>query len=106
MLAQSYLDNFVIHSSLEYKTMNELEYTNYDLLISNYAFTELARDVQEIYLNKIILKSKMGYITYNDINPDFYRSFKKDELLKLIPNSIILDEKPLTHQNNCIILWK
>jgi len=106
MLAQTYLDNFVIQSSLEYKTMNELEYANYDLLISNYAFTELARDVQEIYLNKVILNSKMGYITYNDINPDYYRSFKKDELLNLIPNSILLEEKPLTHKNNCIILWK
>jgi putative sugar O-methyltransferase len=106
MLAQTYLDNFVIQSSLEYKTMNELEYANYDLLISNYAFTELARDVQEIYLNKVILNSKMGYITYNDINPDYYRSFKKDELLNLIPNSILLEEKPLTHKNNCIIFWK
>ena len=106
MLAQTYLDNFVIHSTLEYKTMNELDYTNYDLLISNYAFTELARDVQEIYLNKVILNCKMGYITYNDINPDFYHSFKKEELLNLIPNSIMLEEKPLTHKNNCIIVWK
>jgi len=106
MLAQTYLDNFVIRSTLEYKTMNELEYTNYDLLISNYAFTELARDVQDLYLNKVILNSKMGYITYNDINPEFFKSYKKEELLAIIPNSFIIEEKPLTHKNNCIIIWK
>ena len=56
MLAQRFLDNYIIPSILSYKTMNELERTNYDLLISNYAFSELHRKIQDVYLEKVILK--------------------------------------------------
>ena len=105
-LAQRYLDNFSIKSVLKFKTMNELEKDNYDLVISNYAFTELPRSIQDIYLNKVILNSTRGYITYNEITPDYFNSFKLQELLNIIPNSYIIPEEPLTHKNNCIIVWK
>lgn len=105
MLSEKYLDNYIIRSSLNYKTMNELKISSYDLIISNYAFTELSREIQDVYLKKIILNSKGGYIAYNDINPFDYRSYKKEELLSVIPNSRIIPEKPLTHPNNCIIIW-
>lgn len=105
MLAQRYLDNYVLHSEMSYKTMNELSPKKYDLVISNYAFTELHRSIQDAYLHKIILNSERGYITYNDINPASFQSYKKEELLKIIPKSRILDEIPLTHPNNCILIW-
>jgi len=104
-LAQRYLDNFSIKTVLKFKTMNELEKDNYDLVISNYAFTELPRNIQEIYLNKVILNSKRGYITFNEITPDYFNSFKLKELLNIIPNSYIIPEEPLTRKNNCIIVW-
>ena len=37
-----------------------------DLIISEFAFSELIKSVQDVYLEKIILKSKAGYITWND----------------------------------------
>ena len=49
MLTQCYLDNYILHSVIKYKTMNELEIKDYDLVISNYAFTELPRDIQDVY---------------------------------------------------------
>ena len=105
MLTQRYLNNYTIRSSLTYKTMNELKGNEYDLLISNYAFTELSRPIQDIYLEKSILCSKMGYITYNEITPPEFKSYKKEELIHIIPNSKIIKECPLTHPNNCIIIW-
>ena len=105
MLSQTYLDKFSLNSVLEYKTMNELESKNYDLLISNYAFTELPRYIQDNYLKKIILNSTKGYITYNDISPGNFNSYKKEELLTMIQNSRIIEETPLTHKSNCIIVW-
>jgi putative sugar O-methyltransferase len=105
MLSQCYLDNYILSSVLKYKTMNELEVQNYDLLISNYAFSELARSIQDVYLKKIILNSKRGYITFNEISPEHFKSYKREELLNIIPNSHIIDEKPLTHEKNCIIIW-
>lgn len=105
MLAQRFLDHFAMRSTLIYTTMNELEKTDYDLVVSNYAFTELPRPIQEIYLEKVILNCRRGYITYNDINPAEFCSFKKEELVRIIPGARIIDEVPLTHPNNCIIVW-
>jgi putative sugar O-methyltransferase len=105
LLAQCYLDGYILSSSMKYKTMNELQKEEYDLIISNYAFTELKREIQDVYLEKVILNSKCGYITYNEVTPDYFRSYKKDELIKIIPNSYSVEEIPQTYQNNCIIVW-
>ncbi|NEO70953.1 putative sugar O-methyltransferase [Moorena sp. SIO3H5] len=104
-LAQIFLDNYILHSVLTYNTMNKLGQRDYDLVISNYAFTELPRTIQDIYLNKVIFNSKRGYITYNEITPQEFNSYKSDELIKMIPGSKILKEEPLTHPKNCIIVW-
>jgi hypothetical protein len=104
-LAQRFLDNFITPATLTYKTLNELERRAYDLIISNYAFTELRRPVQEAYLEKIILPARRGYITFNDTNPGDFNSFTLDELLHIIPGSQVHDEEPLTHPKNCIIAW-
>lgn len=104
-LAQRFLDNFILHSMLMCKTMNKLEDRNYDLILSNYAFTELPRVIQDVYLSKVILKSKKGYITYNEITPSIFNSYKAIELVEMIPGSKIIKEEPLTHPKNCIILW-
>lgn len=104
-LAQRFLDNFIIHSVLDYKTMNELSVANYDLVISNYAFTELPRSIQDVYLQKVVRGSTRGYITYNEINPSEFNSYKADELLAMLPGSVKFEEQPLTHPKNCVIVW-
>lgn len=104
-LAQRFLDNFILQAALTYRTMNELKKREYDLVISNYAFTELPRAVQDVYLDKVILNSQRGYITYNEITPDHFRSYKADELAAMLPGALILKEEPLTHPKNCIIAW-
>jgi putative sugar O-methyltransferase len=104
-LARRYLDNYILSSVVSYKSMNELAPRDHDLVISNYAFTELPRAIQDVYLQKVILQSKRGYITYNEITPPEFNSYKSAELLKIIPNSTTLEERPLTHPKNCIIVW-
>jgi putative sugar O-methyltransferase len=104
-LAKTYLGNYNIPSTIEYKVMENLKIQDYDLIISNYAFTELPKNIQDVYLKKVILKSKKGYITYNDINPPEFNSYKKEALLNIIPNSKISEEVPLTSEKNCIITW-
>ncbi|MFO7554344.1 MAG: putative sugar O-methyltransferase [Desulfobacterales bacterium] len=105
MLSRRFLDNYDIRSTLFYKTMNETEKINYDLLISNYAFSELNRKIQDLYLEKVILNSKRGYITYNEVTPPEFHSYKKQELIEIIPDSVIIEEIPFTHPQNCIIIW-
>lgn len=80
--------------------------TEYDLVISNYAFSELVRAVQDIYLEKVILRSRQGYITWNSISCEKLDGYTLEELLKKIPGSFVIPEEPLTAENNCIIVWK
>jgi hypothetical protein len=106
-LTQKYLKKY------NYENTNFYDYENlpdkeYDFIISNYAFTECNRDIQTIYLDKIINKSKMGYITGNYIgqffNVDTMNKYEIQE--KINKKSSFIDEIPLTHQNNYILLWK
>lgn len=105
-LTEKYLSHFQIDTNLSFKTMDMLpSQTQYDLVISNYAFTELRTEIQDIYLEKIILKSAKGYITYNNVNRPNFRSYTKDELLEIIPNVRVLKEIELTNPQDCIIAW-
>jgi putative sugar O-methyltransferase len=91
-----------------FKTMNELTTEkNYDLFISNYAYTECTKAVQLEYYDKVLSKSKMGYMTANFINTIFNLDYlTKEELFEMFPNHSIVDEVPQTHPNNFILIWK
>jgi hypothetical protein len=105
-LARKYLEHFQINTSLTSKPMELLSADDkYDLVISNYAFTELRTEIQDVYLEKIILKSRRGYITYNNVNSPNFRSYTKDELVKMIPNVRVLKEIELTNPQDCILAW-
>ncbi len=105
-LAQKYLDNYPLNTVIEYKTMNELSYDKeYDLVISNYAFSEISKEFQKIYLDKVIKQSKSGFMIMNQIAPDGFEQYSQDELLNAIPNSQIIKEIPLTYHSNYIIAW-
>jgi len=104
-LASRFLDKYTIPAVLNYTTMNELGRHNYDLVLSNYAFTELPRSIQEVYLEKVLLRSKRGYITYNAITPVEFNSYTRNELLEILPDPRVYEEEPLTDPNNCIIAW-
>ncbi len=77
----------------------------YDLAISNYAFSELIRAVQDVYLNQVIKKAKRGYITWNAMSHDKLDGYGVEELLEIIPGAHTIPEEPLTAPKNCIIIW-
>ncbi len=79
--------------------------SSYDFVMSNYAFSELIRDIQDIYLDKVILKSRAGYITWNSLSCDVLDGYSLEALLKKIPGSSVIPEEPLTKEKNCIIIW-
>lgn len=82
----------------------------YDLVISNYAFSEMDRKAQKEYLERIVLPSPYGYMTLSFISDrvkidsytlseiviDFYNSNKK---------GMIQTERPLTQPTNVICIW-
>lgn len=105
LLAQRYLGNYLMKAILAFKTMNEIDEDSYDLCVSNYAFSELPRPIQDEYLRKVILRSRAGYITYSDnFTPAEFNSYRVEELEKLIPGVTVIEEEPKTGPNY-IIIW-
>jgi hypothetical protein len=96
-------------SKIKSANIESLVSAEYDLVISNYAFSELPRDVQVDYVKSVLAPSKRGYLTMNSGRTDWTgRSAGKltlDELQTLLPSCEILEESPLTGPDNYIIIW-
>lgn len=95
-------DNFHKLKFLKYD--NILDDLSFDLCISNYAFSECRKDIQENYLEKILKKSKKGYMIMNFIAN--FETLSNEDIIKKIPNSFILQENPLTSEHNKLLCWK
>jgi hypothetical protein len=103
-LSKRYLRDFN-HDNILYKTQEELvDNEKYDLLISNYSFSECDRSVQLDYIKKLLNNSSNGYITFNNISNIFnIDSLSRSEFIKAFPCSE-KPEIPLSGDNN-IYYW-
>jgi putative sugar O-methyltransferase len=82
---------------------------DFDIVISNYAYSELTKELQDLYYDKIIKRSKNGYITYNFISGIFnIDSYNKKEMFEKFTekNINILEELPNTFEDNMIVYFK
>jgi putative sugar O-methyltransferase len=107
-LIEKYLEHHLLNSSYETKTINQLQSNKqFDLVISNYAFSELPPQTQISYIKKILLNSKNGYLTMNSgkENSNFKNHLSLEEIRNYIKNITILEEEPNTSEGNYIIIW-
>lgn len=108
-LTKRYLNTLGV-KNFRNSSANELKVEEYDLIISNYAYTELDRELMDVYKEKVINGSANGYITCNFIihfaAGGQFDTYSKDELLALKPNTEVLNEEPLTAPTNFILVWK
>ena len=63
-LQEKYLSNFKIDGEVIHHSEPE-ELKDIDLLISNYAYSELGEKLQDLYYNNVILNSKKVYMILN-----------------------------------------
>jgi hypothetical protein len=101
-LSDKYLKTFGVTDVILRNADDQVE-KHYDLCISNYAFTEIARNYQEIYAAKIIRHSSRGYMTCNFIVPE---NLSRSEILALKSNYEVYEERPLTAGDNFIYVWQ
>jgi putative sugar O-methyltransferase len=91
------------------KDIYNVESEQFDLLISNYAFSELPIHIQREYVEKIISRAKMGYMIMNSGKTDLTgRSAGKISLSELqykITGLEVLQEIPLTGPDNYLLVW-
>ena len=78
----------------------------YDLVISNYAFSECVAQVQKEYIDKVLSKSERGYLTMNYYDKAF--SFYDLAQILSVRNLKIAthQEIPKTAEKNYLLTWK
>lgn len=104
-LARRYLDASRV-SDVRYAAMKELSgAARFDLVISNYAFTECTRPVQDVYFDTVLARSTRGYLTCNVISSPKWAPFTREELLERLHGARVLPEDPLTHERNFLLVW-
>lgn len=108
LLTDKYLNKLdVSHRIINIDNISELD-EDFDLVISNYAYSELSRELQDLYYEKVIKRSKNGYFTYNFISNLFnIDSYSKEEVFSKFSekNLKIMDEYPNTFENNIILYF-
>jgi putative sugar O-methyltransferase len=104
-LASRFIDELGVGDNFSYNDGRSPRVLKQDLVISNYAFSELNRDVQNLYLENVILSTKCGYITWNSLSRNKLNGYSLAELIRIIPNSEIVAEEPRTAVDNAIIVW-
>ena len=109
LLIAKYLANFEVRG-VSFPDIYNVNIVESDLVISNYAFSELPRNLQEIYLERVIKHAKNGYLLMNSGKDNLTgRSdgkFSIDELRIIIPEIQVLKENPITGPDNYLIIWK
>jgi hypothetical protein len=70
LLSKKYLNNFQYPTHCNHTDEIDLDDGhNFDLLISNYAFSECDRDIQNHYIEKFVRNSNKFYMIFNDFGP-------------------------------------
>lgn len=111
LLAQKYLTKLGVKKVNFLKPDEIRKKKEYDLIISNYAFSECTKEIQDKYINKILNKAKRGYITYNyDLKntPHPISPYNKKQITQILSKKHhlqLLEEKPKTGPTNFIIVW-
>jgi len=76
-----------------------------DLVVSNYAFSEMAPKIQESYLQNVLLPAKRGFMNYNSLSESALGGYKVSQIAEQLPGSILVPEEPATHPDNMTLIW-
>ena len=106
-LIDRYLNAHLLKGAYATTVINKAEPCHYDLVISNYAFSELPKKLQLAYIEKVLAKAKSGYLTMNSGLRNSRSIGKLDikDLRELLPEFAMIEEEPLTGDQNYIIVW-
>lgn len=106
-LARKFLQAHGINNVIYLAPNDPLPTNEIDLVISNYAYSELTSASRKKYINTILRFAKRGYLTCNVAGTSQFAS--KQELLNELTQSNIpwveAPERPLTDPNNYMAIW-
>lgn len=104
-LAKVYLSRHGSNSTFEFCQSSKVKTTYSDLVISNYAFSEINKSHQEVLLDRVLTKAKRGYIIFNRIPLAAHDFLTVEEICNKLPNPEVIEEMPKTGEGNKLIFW-
>lgn len=109
LLARRYLETCGSGANVTFVASEDLPATKCDLVISNYAFSELGKAVQEDYLARVVGLASSGYLTMNSglwgAEAFGHDCFTVEELLQRLPNAVLAYDRPDIATANYIIVF-
>ena len=110
MLIQRFIEDAEINCQYQIETLGSISkgFESWDLAVSNYAFSELPRALQERYISNILSRSNRGYMIMNSGVDGCFAGIKnlsKSELCRIFPGSQIKPEMPQTFHGNYLLEW-
>lgn len=106
-LGEKYLNKYNLNCNVVcINGLSDFEYIETDLLISNYAFSELGRNSQEKYFEKVIKKAKAGFMIWNRCSEyvENLKGMSLEEFLERIPNYKVYGNS-IIGDNSRFIVW-
>jgi putative sugar O-methyltransferase len=108
-LANVYLKKINSRIRFDSRDIHRAQDKVWDIAISNYAFSELNKDLQIRYLGSILSKTSRGYMIMNSgrLNASGRSNSKLsvNEITEFLPTLRIKEENPLTGPDNYVIYW-
>jgi len=105
ILSKTYLSKWA-YDNLEFMVFENLSDQGYYLVISNYALSECTIEMQDVYYDKILSKSKHGYMMMNEImHENGLFNYSRWEWIAKLPNVSIMDEVPKTGNDNYLFVF-
>ncbi len=107
-LTKKFLETLGVQNVI-YKTFDEtMDQESFDLVVSNYAYTECSDSMQEKYCKEILSRSQRGYMICTDV-PGLVAAHRQKALERLSRFKIpyeLFPEHPCTNPDNYLVVWK
>ena len=108
-LANVYLKKINSRIRFDSRDIHRAQDKVWDIVISNYAFSELNKDLQIRYLDSILSKTSRGYMIMNsgrlNVSGRSTSKLSVKEIAEFLPTMRIKEENPLTGPDNYVIYW-
>ena len=107
LLIEKFVNSHSINFQAKFATIDSLEdYKSFDLVVSNYAFSELPKKIQLIAVSKIINKSAKGYMIVNNFHKISFRYMTQNKYSKNIKNLKVQEEIPNSYLFNKLLTFE
>jgi len=103
-LTKRFLESYGI-TNVNYMSCFEYDVLSVDTFISNYALTELTRDVQDQYVNRLMKRASSGYVTFNSQPRNADNQYSLAELQDSVSGESRIQQEDVKKSEFQVLVW-